>query len=322
MPEAAGDELKNDWVYRAALDRCPLCACTRVTEWITAPDRFHGRHRRYRLMRCEECALVWLGDDLTAGDFAAAYGTEYDAAIAAAGNNSGHWDERRQTVLQYKTGGRLLDLGCGNGAFLAQMKTASWTLAGIEMSGSAASQARAISDADVFEGGIEAAPFSPTSFDVITCFHVFEHLVDPVAVLKKVACWLRPGGVFYAMMPNIDSVGAAMFGSHWYALELPRHLYHFSPKSLRTAARLVGLREVSLVTRRELFIEPSIRYVVDSARRRLHGRPQPLAGSAKPPLAWRVVRKGLRVAVWPAVNALVSPFGYGESIHIVLKKSG
>jgi SAM-dependent methyltransferase len=273
-------------------------------------------------MRCGACALVWLGDDLTVADFAAAYGSEYDAAIAEAGKKPSHWEERRRTLLRYRDGGGLLDLGCGSGAFLAQMKSASWTLTGIEMSSAAASQARDRSGADVFEGDIVRAPFARESFDAITCFHVFEHLVDPVAVLKKVACWLRPGGVFYSMMPNIESVGASIFGSHWYALELPRHLYHFSPKSLRVAAKVVGLREVSLVTRRELFIEPSIRYVVDSARRWLGGHPQPLANAKERRLAWRVVRKGLRAAVWPAVSALATPFGDGESIHVILKKDG
>ena len=65
---------------------------------------------------------------------------------------------------------------------------------------------------------------------------------------------VETGGIFYAMMPNIHSAGARIFGSHWYALELPRHLFHYSPVSLRALAAAAGLEDVSVTTHREVFI--------------------------------------------------------------------
>ena len=140
------------------------------------------------------------------------------------------------------------------------MKSPSWKLYGIEMSDEVASRAESATGGQVFVGDILDAPYAPNSFDVITCFHVFEHLYDPRAVLQKAAEWLKPGGIFYAMMPNIDSAGGRIFGSYWYALELPRHLFHFSPKSLGNMANSLGLEQVSLVTDREVFIEKSVHY--------------------------------------------------------------
>src|SRR6202049_1076931 len=125
------------------------------------------------------------------------------------------------------------------------------------MSTESADRALARCGAKVFVGDILDAPFKPASFDAITCFHVFEHLYQPREVLAKVSEWLKPGGIFYAMMPNIDSAGARIFKSYWYALELPRHTYHFSPASLRSMAHSVGLHEVSVTTHREVFIEAS-----------------------------------------------------------------
>jgi hypothetical protein len=71
------------------------------------------------------------------------------------------------------------------------------------------------------------------------------------------------------LMPNIDSAGARIFKSYWYALGPPRHLYLFSPKSLRNLANSVGLQEVPVTTHRELFIEPSVCYVLDDIFRKM-----------------------------------------------------
>ena len=82
------------------------------------------------------------------------------------------------------------------------------------------------------------APFQPNTFDAITCFDVLEHMHHPREVLVKVREWLKPGGVFYTFLPNIDSAESRIFRSYWCGLELPRHLYHFSPSSLGKASRV------------------------------------------------------------------------------------
>ena len=249
------------------------------------------------------------------------YGPDYDRAIAGSGENPSHWKGRRDTLLRYKSGGSILDLGCSSGGFLTSLKGPTWKLYGIEMSEAVATRAEARCGAQVFVGDILDAPFGRESFDAITCFHVFEHLYRPREVLARVVKWLKPGGVFYTMVPNIDSAGQRIFRSYWYALELPRHLYHFSPASLRTMAASVGLEEASLETHREVFIEYSARYMLDDALRKIGMTRLPLAQSKTPSLTWKVVRKAFRLTALPVLNGMASLAGDGESIHVVLRKS-
>ncbi len=301
--------------------RCTVCGCDDARELVCAPDRFHGRTELYRLVRCASCSLVWLNNPPRPDEMGKHYGADYDKSVAEAGEFSPErWRDRRKALRQHKTGGRILDLGCSAGSFLATLKGEGWELYGVEMSHEAARLAGARCGANVFVGDILDAPFPEASFDAVTCFHVFEHLYQPRETLMKVAKWLKPGGIFYALMPNIDSAGARIFQSYWYALELPRHLYHYSPRSLSALARSVGLEPVSLATHREVFIEQSVRYIFEEASRRAGYPRRPMAKAETIHLPWRVLRKMLRLTVLPVLSGLAAFAGDGESIHAVFQK--
>lgn len=301
---------------------CPICADSNPIPWLAAPDRFNGRQTQYQLLRCSACSVVWLNEPPPKSEMGYHYGSEYDRTIAAASQAPDHWLPRREELLQLKSGGAVLDLGCGSGGFLCTLKGPSWRLYGIEMSEGAAKVARSRCGADVFVGDILDAPFSPGSFDAITAFNVFEHVHEPKVVLARVAKWLRPGGVFYTMMPNIDSAGARIFRSYWYALELPRHLYHFSPTTLKMLARSAGLREVFVTAHRELYFESSFRYVVDNLLKKVGiSRPQ-LARAEARSLPVKVIHKLFRISVLPLINATASFAGDGETITAVFIKDG
>ena len=307
-------------VSTAAQVGCPTCGDERGEILLCAPDRYHGRRVQYELLRCPSCSLVWLKDPPSPDDMGQHYGPDYDRSVAAAGSSLDRWRSRVEELAQYKTGGSILDLGCSSGGFLGAVKSPSWKLYGIEMSEDVAKKARADTGADIFVGDILDAPYRAGSFDAITCFHVFEHLYQPKEVLARVSFWLKPGGIFYAMMPNIDSAGARIFKSYWYALELPRHLYHFSPVSLRNAALSVGLVEISLTTHREMFIEQSTRYVIDEMCRKIGFERLPLSKSLYRSFPRRAVRKAFRLTLLPMFASLASSVGDGESIHAILAK--
>jgi 2-polyprenyl-3-methyl-5-hydroxy-6-metoxy-1,4-benzoquinol methylase len=264
---------------------------------------------------------VWLSNPPQANEMQEHYTDDYHRLISEAGDAPERWGFRRDALTRYKaTGGALLDLGCSSGAFLAFMRSESWKLYGIEMSADGARTAEERSKAQVFVGSILDATFPPGSFDAITCFDVLEHLYEPRQVMTRVSDWLKPGGIFYVLVPNVNSAEARVFGSYWHGLELPRHLFHYSPSSLKYLAESVGLREVSLETRRNPAVGTSLRYLWDDIFRTVGILQTPVAFRGEANLAWRAGRKLVRITVLRALLALAPLVGGGESIHAVFRK--
>jgi 2-polyprenyl-3-methyl-5-hydroxy-6-metoxy-1,4-benzoquinol methylase len=138
---------------------------------------------------------------------------------------------------RFVTRGRLLDVGCGNGQYLARMQGYGWETAGVEIDPEAAEVARREHGLTVHTGTIEDAPYPERSFDVITCQHVLEHIGEPRPFLEGMARFLRPGGRLVVVTPNAASLGHRLFGRDCYSLDPPRHLVIHTPASIR---RLVG----------------------------------------------------------------------------------
>lgn len=300
---------------------CPVCRKAGAQGWLRGPDRLHGRHETYKLVRCPACSLVWLSNPPKPSEMHLHYTDAYDKLISAGGENSpARWQDRKAALSECKQSGTLLDLGCSSGSFLAFMRSESWKLYGIEMSAAGARTAELRSGAHVFVGNILDAPFPQESFDVITCFDVLEHLFEPRRVIARVSEWLKPGGTFYVLVPNVDSAEARVFGSYWHGLELPRHLFHYSPASLKFLAESVGLTEVSLETRRNLAVGTSLRYVWDDVFQAVGIRKTPVAYRREASLPWRAARKVVRMTVLRALLAMAPLVGGGESIHAIFCK--
>lgn len=145
----------------------------------------------------------------------------------------------RWDCIPWRGQGRLLDVGCGSGAALGVARALGWQVAGIEMDQAAAEKARRFTEA-IHAGDALTAPFAAGRFDVVTAFHVLEHVPDPVSVARRMLEWLAPGGLLIIEVPNAGGLGAALFGRAWSGLELPRHLSHFSPESLTRVMERAG----------------------------------------------------------------------------------
>ena len=92
----------------------------------------------------------------------------------------------------------------------------------------------------LMEGDFLVSPFAEESFDVVTLWHVLEHLPRPVETLKKIRGLLTPSGLLVIALPNFNSIQARVFRGRWYHLEVPRHLYHFTPGVLRNLLEKEG----------------------------------------------------------------------------------
>lgn len=144
--------------------------------------------------------------------------------------------------------GRLLDVGCGNGVFLAKMRELGWSVVGVEPDSDAARIARERFGLTVFEGTLSEVQLPDGTADVVTMHHVIEHVPDPVEVLAECRRILNPGGLITVVTPNIRSLGRRVFGSSWRGWEVPRHVFIFSPRALRRCAELAGFKVIELWT--------------------------------------------------------------------------
>ncbi|HYO10884.1 MAG TPA: class I SAM-dependent methyltransferase [Tepidisphaeraceae bacterium] len=206
--------------------------------------------------------------------------------------------------------GRLLDLGCGTGAFALEMQRRGWNTAVTELNDAVLDDMRsrgmeAKRPDDAMRDGF-AAPF-----DVITCWHVLEHIERPVLLARWARANLAAGGVFQVTVPNLASWQAKLFGRHWLHLDPPRHRYHFTP---RTLARLLGECGFEIVRSTSFAIEYDLFGVIQSAINPLCSRPNVLfekltaGGQPTPHLPKR------DVALSFALSPLVGPPAVGLSL--------
>lgn len=157
-----------------------------------------------------------------------------------------HRDMRHLPALP-ADGGRLLDVGFGDGTFLITARSMGWDVVGVDADPEVIKNARVLG-LTAYQGGVEVLTGMDDSFDVITMSHVIEHLADPMAAIRRSYALLKSGGQIWLETPNIDSLGHLRFGRDWRGLEAPRHLVLFSSASLKRAllhAGFVRVKDVS-----------------------------------------------------------------------------
>jgi 2-polyprenyl-3-methyl-5-hydroxy-6-metoxy-1,4-benzoquinol methylase len=236
-----------------------LCGSSRprvVYEELT--DERHHLPGRFGIVRCEACGLLYLAPRPVAAHLADYYPPDYAchqcdpdsselahvrlsmrkrARRALVGGAERLYQRRygeSSRIVPPFGGGRLLDVGCGPGEFLASMQRAGWDVYGVEPSAAASDRARLLVGAQrIITGSMdgEAAAELPP-MDLITMHHVLEHVVEPRGTLRAITRCLRANGQLRVQVPNVGSVEARLFGRDWWGLDVPRHLWHFSRVTL------------------------------------------------------------------------------------------
>jgi len=151
-----------------------------------------------------------------------------------------------------RSSGHLLDLGSGTGAFAAVMQKSGWQVTAIEPD----EGARKVALEQFGVSALEATALYQLPhhhFDVITLWHVLEHMHDLQQVISQLRQLLKPDGQLFIAVPNYTSYDAHAYGEHWAAYDVPRHLYHFSPGAMR-----------SLLTAQQLMITDTLPMWFDS----------------------------------------------------------
>ncbi len=240
---------------------CPLCDHTEFSSVFSFADP----HGAYTLVRCVQCSFCFLNPRPTRDTIGAYYSaSEYQPFVSQASRfsltaslyrrvrkYSVRW--KRRLIARLHERGRILDLGCGTGEFLAEMKRSGWEAMGVEMSPEAAEYARNRLGLAVDRSAVDEPIRISEQFDVITLWHVLEHVHQPQQVFGNLHNLLKPDGLVVIAVPNVASPDAVTYGRHWIALDPPRHLLHFTPTTIRRMLkvhdwRLVEIRQIPLDT--------------------------------------------------------------------------
>lgn len=151
------------------------------------------------------------------------------------------WDHYARHLPKPKLGNnRLLDVGCGNGQFLAAAQSAGWVCHGVDFDPKAVETARG-RGIQVALGSLAGQQFAADFFDAITLSHVIEHVHRPKDLLKECVRVLRPGGTLWVATPNVASFIRKWFQKNWLAYSPPHHLILFNPRSLRRLIEQLGM---------------------------------------------------------------------------------
>jgi SAM-dependent methyltransferase len=145
--------------------------------------------------------------------------------------------------------GELLDVGAGKGHFMAAARELGWHVDGIEFSAASAATAAELYGVEVRVADFMSMPDDGRLYDAVVMIHVLEHLPDPRFAIARARSLLAPGGRLLISVPNAASLQARLFGSRWLHLDLPRHLYHFTPDALSVLLEGSGFE----VTHRDTF---------------------------------------------------------------------
>ena len=151
---------------------------------------------------------------------------------------------RLNEIAWYQRPGKLLDVGCGKGRFMAQSINYGWQTVGIDLTASQLRNAKMRYGATGCAALSVCLPFANETFDVVTGWHNVEHIADPVSMFTEVGRILKPGGVVVIEVPNIDSWQARLGREHWFQLDVPRHLCHYSLDSLKIILSQTGFKVV------------------------------------------------------------------------------
>jgi len=224
-------------------NQCDICASALRPLYPRVRDPQTGE--TFSINQCVSCGLGHTSPHLV--DLARYYGPQYH------GGRYGFTEQlavsrRVRFVRAVARPQTILDFGCGDGAFLAAAAELGWRVTGVEVHPWHARERGLIVTERIEEA---VGPF-----DVVTLWHSLEHVRSPRELMQAITARLNADGTVLVAVPNLDGIQARTFKQHWFHLDVPRHLFHFTPTALTRLLKSSGLRVVrrwNLESEQDLF---------------------------------------------------------------------
>jgi SAM-dependent methyltransferase len=236
---------------RIHYSHCPVCNSTHIDPLLTVKDHSVSKEE-YVIWQCRDCTLRFTQDVPDETSIAPYYASpDY---ISHSNTSKGLLNQLYQSVRRYtldqkakllihytKGKGQVLDIGAGIGAFLSVMKERGWEIKGIEPDEGARKNAGDLFGLTLNEPSVLFG-LPGNRFDAITLWHVLEHVHQLHPYVEQLKNLLAPEGKIFIAVPNYTSADADAYRNYWAAYDVPRHLYHFTPKSIDVLVQQHGLK--------------------------------------------------------------------------------
>jgi SAM-dependent methyltransferase len=265
---------------------CPLCGASDEIELLAVPDEAVGA--AYRVAQCRRCGMAYLNPRPDRASIGRFYADDYQPYLPPRHSAAHPWQAVRRrlqrlvcarafgdppplkrrsdrilaalaapwlhpgrdslTALPFHGRGRLLDFGCGSGWYAKRMSDRGWAVTAMDFNPRSLEQVARRYGLRTLAGTLPHPDVADESFDAVVMGASLEHVHCPHEVVGAAARALAPGGRFVAVVPNFSAVAFRWFGVDWWPLELPRHLLHFTPATLRRLMAAHGLQTMELRT--------------------------------------------------------------------------
>jgi 2-polyprenyl-3-methyl-5-hydroxy-6-metoxy-1,4-benzoquinol methylase len=228
---------------------CPLCSSDEFSVEFSREDLNLMVPGSFTVVSCNNCKHMFLNPRPTTHSIKNHLYTENYDQYRDRGTKfsilnilqSYGFHKRYRLIAKYISSGRILDIGCASGDFLEYMlQFPEWDLVGLEPITQAANLAREHLNVKIINNTLTDHTFGDEKFDVVTFWHVFEHVEDPITTLTVVNEILHGDGIVVITLPILKSIDHWIFGKYWIGFELPRHLHFFSKEKMLELLTLTG----------------------------------------------------------------------------------
>jgi 2-polyprenyl-3-methyl-5-hydroxy-6-metoxy-1,4-benzoquinol methylase len=234
---------------------CPLGCPPGEDAVLVGRDRLHGLPGSFTVVRCRTCGLMRTSPRPSPTEIHRFYPSDYqphlDTRVTAPRARPPSSPpakvrsrkRRRLDALNHAipplAPARMLEIGCGSGSFLREMAEQGWSVRGVESSEAAGQAARA-AGLPVAIGSLESVDDLGGPYELIVAWMALEHLHEPIAALRKLCAVAAPSAWLCLSVPDAGSWEFRYFGESWYALQVPTHLFHYTPRTLASVLAAGG----------------------------------------------------------------------------------
>lgn len=261
---------------------CGICGSKRFTHLFDARDYIYGNEGSWPAARCSDCGVVFMNPRIPPAEIGPFYPKAYYTNEAEVPKSRVWKDKILNAMLRryrgyepltspgwlascialslgpllsrmesfghyvrWVPGGKVLDVGCGNGRTLSKHRQLGWKTYGTEVGLDSARLAREAGH-EIYVGELHDAKLPSDSFDAVTLWDALEHIHNPMETAREIFRICRPGGSVYIYVPNFGSVYGQRFQGYWYMFTAPIHYYHYTSETLSDLLKRAGFINVEI----------------------------------------------------------------------------